>query len=172
MKSMKLKLVLLILVVGMLSSCGGQPTETPASAPTEAVVPATEAPTNPPAPTDTVVVPTNTAQPQPTKAPTTDPGTQVQAGTVSFSNDVAPIFKSRCANCHGGNQTQEGLSLLSYADLMKGSDNGPVITPGDPGNSLLVDLVSSQQMPKRGPKLTPDQIQIIVDWVTQGALDN
>jgi len=27
-------------------------------------------------------------------------------------------------------------------------------------------------MPKRGPKLTPDQVQLVVDWINQGALDN
>jgi len=37
---------------------------------------------------------------------------------------------------------------------------------------LLVELVTTQKMPKRGPKLTPPQIQIITDWVNQGALNN
>jgi hypothetical protein len=55
---------------------------------------------------------------------------------------------------------------------MKGSENGPVIVPGDSDNSLLVDLVASQEMPKRGPKLTPSEVQLLTDWVNQGALDN
>jgi len=33
-------------------------------------------------------------------------------------------------------------------------------------------MVTTQKMPKRGPKLTPDQVQLITDWVNQGALDN
>jgi hypothetical protein len=55
---------------------------------------------------------------------------------------------------------------------MKGSDNGPVVTPGNADNSLLVELLLNQKMPKRGPKFTPAQIQIIIDWINQGALDN
>ena len=55
---------------------------------------------------------------------------------------------------------------------MAGSKNGPVIAAGDADNSLLVELVSTQKMPKRGPKLTPDQVQVIIDWVNQGALNN
>jgi hypothetical protein len=55
---------------------------------------------------------------------------------------------------------------------MAGSENGLVIVPGDAENSLLVELVATQEMPKRGPKLTPPQVQIITDWVNQGALDN
>ena len=157
MRSMKFKFALIFLVVGLLSACGSQPTEAPASQPTQVSAPATEAPT------DAAALPTETAQ-------TTDPG--APAGTVSYANDVLPLLRSRCANCHGGKQTEEGLSMRTYADLLKGSDNGPVILPGDSENSLLVELVSTQEMPKRGPKLTPPQIQLIIDWVNQGALDN
>ena len=166
MKSMKLKLVLLILIAGMVSACGGQATEAPASAPTETAVPAISSPS------ETAIVPTDTAQAQPTEAPMTDPGTQSTGGTVSYANDIAPLLQSRCGSCHGGNQTQADLNLLSYAALMSGSENGPVIIPGDATKSLLVDLVASQKMPKRGPKLTPDQVQLITDWVNQGASDN
>jgi hypothetical protein len=67
---------------------------------------------------------------------------------------------------------EEGLILRNYSELMAGSDNGPVITPGDAADSLLVKLISNQKMPKRGPKLTPPQVQLIVDWVNQGALNN
>jgi len=164
MRSMKFKFALIILAVGLLSACGGQPTEASASQSTAVSAPATATPT------DTTVVPTDTALAQSTKASMIDPGAPV--GTVSFANDVLPLLQSRCANCHGGDQTKEGLSVRTYADLLKGSDNGPVILPGDSENSLLVELVSTQEMPKRGPKLTPPQIQLIIDWVNQGALDN
>ena len=170
MKALNAKVLIAILIIGLLSACGSQPTDAPASPPTEAVVPATEAPADPPASAETAVVPTDTAQSQPTEAPTTDPG--AQTATVSFANDVLPILQSRCVNCHGGDRTEEGLVLKTYADLMTGSDNGPVITAGDTEDSLLVELVSSQEMPKKGPKLTPPQIQLIIDWVSQGALDN
>jgi mono/diheme cytochrome c family protein len=83
-----------------------------------------------------------------------------------------PIIQSRCINCHGGERVEKGLNLGSYADLMAGSENGPVIVPGDAANSLLVELVTNQKMPKRGPKLTPPQVQIISDWVAAGALNN
>ena len=55
---------------------------------------------------------------------------------------------------------------------MAGSENGQVVTPGNAADSKLVDLIVSQKMPKRGPKLTPPQVQLITDWVNQGALDN
>jgi hypothetical protein len=33
-------------------------------------------------------------------------------------------------------------------------------------------MVSTQEMPKRGPKLTPDQVQLIMTWINEGALNN
>jgi uncharacterized membrane protein len=103
--------------------------------------------------------------------PTTVP-TEIVAQGVSFTNDVLPIMKSRCINCHGGQKTEEGLNLTSYEMLMAGSKNGPVIFPGDAANSLLGKSLIEREMPKRGPKLKPDQAQIIIDWINQGALDN
>ncbi len=157
MKFNLFKFAIIVLTVGILSACGSQPTAAPASAPTEASVPATQAPSN----------------------PTADPGTSSQAtqapagqASVSFTNDVLPILENRCVSCHGGERTSEGLTLKSYESVMAGSDNGPVVTAGDAGNSLLAQLVAQGKMPKRGPKLTPDQIQLITNWITQGAQNN
>jgi hypothetical protein len=47
--------------------------------------------------------------------------------------------------------------LTNYENIMAGSDNGPVVIAGDADNSLLVELIVEQEMPKRGPKLTPPQ---------------
>ncbi len=75
-------------------------------------------------------------------------------------------------NCHGQQKLEEGLSLRTYTDMMMGSKNGAVVVPGDASNSLLAQLVENQKMPKRGPKLTPPQVQLIIEWINQGALDN
>ena len=167
MNSKCAKIVLFVLLVGLLTACAAPATEAPVSAPTEAVVPATEAPTDVPPATDTSA---------PTEAPATEPAaaTQpaVEGATVSFATDILPLIESRCIGCHGGDRTEEGLDLKAHASIMAGSTNGPVIVPGDAANSLLVELVATQKMPKRGPKLTPPQVQLITDWVNQGALDN
>lgn len=172
MKSRYAQIVLFVLIVGLLTACGGQPVEEPVSQPSEAVMPATEVPTDPPPATDTLP-PTEAVA---TDLPATDPpaATQppVQGATVSFANDILPILENRCANCHGRMQTEEGLNLLSYEAVMAGSNNGLVVIPGDAANSLLVELVATQEMPKRGPKLTLPQVQLIMDWVNQGALNN
>ena len=166
MKSSHSRLVISLLLIGLLSACGTSATNTPfpASEPTEPTQAAVD-----------TVAPTDTAIPaSPTEAPTEAPATQAasQGATVSFANDILPLLNNRCANCHGGNRTEEGLNLLSYAGVMSGSRNGAVVTPGDADHSLLVELLVNQEMPKRGAKLTPTQIQPIIDWINQGALDN
>jgi mono/diheme cytochrome c family protein len=167
MKSTYVKIALLVLTVVLLTACAAPATEAPAS-PTETSIPATQAPTDPPPATDTAAP---TEAPAATEPP---PATQpaAQGATVSFAADILPIFESRCIGCHGGERTQEGLDLKTHASLITGSNNGPVVAPGDATNSLLVELVTAQKMPKRGPKLTPPQVQIITDWVNQGALNN
>jgi len=167
MKSGYLKIALFVLIIGLLTACGAQPAEAPTSSPTEVVVPATTAPTDLPPSTDTAAP---TEAPAATEAPATQPA--AQGATVSFANVILPLIESRCINCHGGDRTEEGLVLRSHAEILAGSDNGPVVVPSDAGNSLLVELVATQKMPKRGPKLTPPQVQLITDWVNQGALDN
>lgn len=91
---------------------------------------------------------------------------------VSYANDVLPILESRCGRCHMGEFVSEGLHMDSYESLMEGSDHGPVIVPGNADHSLLVQKLIEGEMPKRGPKLTPVQIQVIVDWIDAGALNN
>ena len=171
MKSMYVKFALFVLIVGLLSACGTQPTAAPASPPTDTSAPATEPPTEAAteAPTEVATeAPTEPAAA--TEAPATQPA--VEGATVSFASDILPLFESRCIGCHGGERTQEGLDLKTHASVMAGSENGPVVAPGDAVNSLLVEMVATQKMPKRGPKLTPDQVQLITDWVNQGAPDN
>lgn len=112
---------------------------------------------------DTSNIQTADILPMPTG--TTEPG-------VSFANDILPIFKSRCVNCHGGQKIEEGLNLTSYDLLMAGSENGVVVIPGDAVNSLLAKSLIEREMPKRGPKLSPEQAQLILDWISAGAPDN
>jgi uncharacterized membrane protein len=94
------------------------------------------------------------------------------ATNISYAKDVQPILESRCGKCHMGEFVSEGLHMDTYESLIKGSDNGPVIIPGNADDSLLVQKLVDGKMPKRGPKLTPIQIQTITDWINSGAQNN
>jgi hypothetical protein len=153
-------LVTLALLTLIITACGGQPTQTPLESVT---------------PTQTVAVP----QPTPVSASAETatggvvvPTTGAPVAGVSFANDVMPILSNSCSDCHGGKQMKAGLDLSTYESLMTGSFNGSVIVTGNSADSYLVQLVSDGEMPKRGPKLTVGQIQIISDWINAGALNN
>jgi hypothetical protein len=91
---------------------------------------------------------------------------------ISYARDVRPLLESRCGNCHTGEFTSAELHMDTYESLMAGSQNGPVIVAGQANKSLLVKKISAGEMPKRGPKLTPQQIQMLIDWVNAGAQNN
>ncbi len=149
------KLLFIVMAAVMVVTACGTAADNPASY------------TNPPAYEAPTLVPAMEATA--TELPATE---AAAAGPVSFSTDILPIFESRCVSCHGGNKTEKGLDLKSFASLMNGSEEGPVVTAGDAANSSLASLILNGKMPKRGPKLTPEQVQLIIDWINQGALDN
>ena len=95
-----------------------------------------------------------------------------QQGPVSFSRQVLPIFQETCAECHGPETKEVELGLTTYADVMKGSEYGPVVEAGNPGESILLDMVAAGEMPQEAPPLEEDQVELIRSWIQQGAQDN
>jgi hypothetical protein len=99
---------------------------------------------------------------------------------VSFSIDVMPILEAKCLSCHAeGEKGYEasGLSVESYEQLMKGTRQGPVIEPGYSYFSTIQIVVEhradpSSSMPRDSVKLSNQEIQIIGEWIDQGARNN
>ena len=152
-----------LIFIAVLSACGPQATQTPLEPATQTETPVR--PTQTPSPTETPL-------PTSTTAPATDIATEAAVAGVSFANDVIPIFNNSCSKCHGVEQVKEGLDLTSYNTLMAGSFNGTVVTAGSTDDSFLVQQLIEGEMPKRGPKLTTEQIQVIANWINAGALNN
>jgi len=93
--------------------------------------------------------------------------------SVSFSGELAATLADRCLACHGENRARQGLRIDSYANLMKGSRDGPVIQAGKAGQSLLIQKLKGQgdgdRMPPNGPPLTPEMIRQFETWIAEGA---
>lgn len=158
-------LVTILIITIVLSACGGGETPLPVTEPA-ATTEAVSQPTAAPVATDTAI--SATEAPTATEVSTTD---NTSAG-VSFANDIKPIFDARCIKCHGVERIKEGLDMQTYENIMAGSRNGPVIEPGNADNSYLVQQIVDGEMPDRGDPVTPDELQLIIDWVNQGALNN
>ncbi len=99
------------------------------------------------------------------------------AGIEFFEAKIRPILVEQCYKCHGekSEKIRGGLLLDSKAGVLKGGDNGPAIVPGAPEKSLLIKAVrytdDDLQMPPKGKKLAPDQVQALEAWVKMGAPD-
>ena len=89
---------------------------------------------------------------------------------VDYSSEIQPIFNSRCTNCHSGSDAEEDLSLTSYNNVMNGGDSGDVVIPYDYANSLLWQYINSGFMPPGTNDLTLTQIDLIAQWIDEGAL--
>jgi len=98
----------------------------------------------------------------------------------SFSEDILPIFKGRCASCHqsgGAGYEKSGLDLTSYEGLMKGTKFGAMVIPRDPDSSNLMWLLDWRaspevRMPHGKKKLSICDRNAIRAWIREGAKNN
>ena len=98
----------------------------------------------------------------------------------SFADDVMPIFKGRCVQCHAAGTegtTKSGLDLTSYEGVMKGTKFGPMVIPGDARSSNLMQLldwrVSAEiRMPHGKKQLSTCDRDAIRGWINEGAKNN
>jgi hypothetical protein len=93
---------------------------------------------------------------------------------VDFTRDIQPILASRCHTCHGIKLHLGELRLDRKSDAMRGGGSGvPPIIPGKSAESLLIRYVSGLDaktvMPPAGPRLTREQIELLKNWIDQGA---
>jgi hypothetical protein len=99
---------------------------------------------------------------------------------ASFKEDVFPIFKGRCIECHqpgGQGYEQSGLDLSTYQGVMKGTKFGPIVVPRDPDTSNLMWLLDWRaspelRMPHGKKKLSTCDRDAIREWIREGAKDN
>ncbi len=88
-----------------------------------------------------------------------------------FESKVRPVLVANCLSCHGPAKQKGGLRLDSRSALMKGGETGPVVVPGDPAGSSLIEAIgydSDTQMPPKG-KLKDREIQALTEWIKIGA---
>ena len=93
----------------------------------------------------------------------------------AYDDVIAPIFRARCAECHGERKQKAKLALHTWEGLMKGSDAGPVIVAGKPGESPLIERLrlpasdEDHMPPQEKPQPAPEEIALIAQWIERGA---
>jgi len=99
---------------------------------------------------------------------------------VSYAKDIAPVFKKSCIACHNATKAKAKLNLENVSAMMKGSDSGEVIIPGNANESLVFLQAAHQEeefMPppknkSNAPNLSPKELALLKLWIDQGAKDD
>ena len=89
--------------------------------------------------------------------------------TAQFYGQVLPLLREQCFRCHG-EKSKGGLKLNSRkAALLAGDSEQPAVVPGDPDGSEVMSQIRNGAMPPTGTGLREDQIEIIEQWIRNGA---
>ncbi len=131
--------------------------------------------TIPPQPSPLAVYVPQTPTPVPTKPPTPTPlpATVTPEGQVSPASgptwdQVSAIIQGKCLTCHG-TADMTGLAMDTYAHLMAGGKEGPVVVAGDSADSILYTIQAAGGHPGQ---LTDEEIAIVQAWIDAGATES
>jgi uncharacterized protein DUF1553/uncharacterized protein DUF1549/concanavalin A-like lectin/glucanase superfamily protein/cytochrome c len=100
------------------------------------------------------------------------------ARQIDFNRDIRPILADRCWSCHGPDAPAKKIKLRLDSEGAVAADLGggrSAIVPGNPEQSQLVRRITSgdemMRMPpvNSGRKLTQTEIDLLIEWVRQGA---
>ncbi|MES2789100.1 MAG: DUF1553 domain-containing protein [Planctomycetota bacterium] len=105
---------------------------------------------------------------------------QAPAKQIDFSRDIKPILSNKCFLCHGPSETdrkggKNGLRLDTAAGSIEDLGGHAAIVPGKPEASEMIVRILTKDpeeiMPPAtsGKTLTPHEIELLQEWVRQGA---
>ena len=101
---------------------------------------------------------------------------------IDFNRDIRPILSENCILCHGpdpserkgGRRNSGGLRLDTETGSQKDIDGYAALVPGDPEDSELFFLVTSDDEdermppPKHGDRLDEREIALLEQWIVEG----
>jgi len=98
----------------------------------------------------------------------------VQAQSVGFLKEVAPILQEYCFACHDARRKNGKYDMTTYEKLMLGGVNGEAIAAGKPTESDFHDLIvtdAARRMPPRdkGEAVPAAKAALVAKWIEQGA---
>ncbi|MBI5707809.1 MAG: c-type cytochrome [Armatimonadetes bacterium] len=92
-------------------------------------------------------------------------------GESSFA-EVAAIFNESCVKCHSGPGAKGAIDLSTYDGVMKGGEDGAIVTAGDVEKSKLSMALrgkGAKQMPMMAEPLPEEKIAKVEAWIKAGA---
>src|SRR5262245_41498051 len=98
-------------------------------------------------------------------------GTACPAPAADFEQSFAAVVLKNCVACHNPGESRGGLDLTHKDGVSKGGKSGPVIVPGKPEDSYLIQRITEGSMPpkNKGSRLTAEEVALLSGWVKAGA---
>lgn len=103
-------------------------------------------------------------------------------GAVDFEKEILPFLNKTCVDCHRAPYEENGKKKEPKAELrldaswaiLKGGENGIILTAGAPDKSSLYEVVTlpkddDAHMPPKGDDLTTAEIALLKKWIEEGA---
>jgi hypothetical protein len=96
---------------------------------------------------------------------------------INFRQDIEPILKVACLECHSGNRPKGRYSMENRENTIKGgsSKEAAVVVENSAKSPLIhmvAHLIEEMEMPPldndKYKKLTPEEIGLLRAWIDQG----
>ena len=96
---------------------------------------------------------------------------------LSYDKQIRPIFQAHCQGCHQPAKAGGGYVMTSFDRLLKGGESGePAVAPASPRRATWSTQITPHdgkaEMPRNKPPLKPAEIELISQWIAQGAVDD
>lgn len=97
------------------------------------------------------------------------------ASAVDYKSQIAPIFRTKCFECHSETKKVKGKLALDDAKIPEQIGAGKNIVPSKPEQSTLFidcglkDDEDDVMPPKGKNRLTPAEMDMLKNWIAEGA---
>lgn len=85
-----------------------------------------------------------------------------------WKTHVKTLLDQNCSKCHNGNKKSGQLDLSTSESTLQGGKKGKTVVPGEPDQSLILQLVQPDAKPHMPPgkkQLSKEDIAILKSWV-------
>ena len=96
---------------------------------------------------------------------------------VSYYKHIRPILQAHCQGCHQPAKPSGAYVMTAFDRMVKGGESEmAAIVPGKPEESYLVELITpvdgEASMPKGKSPLADYEIDLVKQWISEGAADD
>ncbi len=100
-----------------------------------------------------------------------------ESAKISYYDQIRPIFQAQCQGCHQPAKASGSYVMTAFDKLVAGGESKmAAVAPGKPNESYLLELITptdgKAQMPQGKPPLAAAEIELIRNWIAQGAVDD